>query len=97
MECASREGKRLSCFSPSPQTDGLGGRGRGRGAQVVLADAETARQGCPDQRGRRHSYLFLQEWVVEGLADAEAFGRVQHQDLVQQVLQLGDLAQLVLW
>lgn len=45
---------------------------------------------------RELSDLLLDEGVLQGLVDADALGRVQHQGAVQQVLQLHHLLPLVL-
>lgn len=43
------------------------------------------------------SDLLLDEGMLQSLVDADAFGWVQHQGAIQQVLELHYLLPLVLW
>lgn len=62
----------------------------------------TSNHSCFSGRGlglrpQERSDLLLDEGVLQGLVDADALGRVQHQGAVQQVLELHHLLPLVLW
>lgn len=47
-------------------------------------------------RGETWSYLLLNEGMLQGLVDGDAFRRVQHQSSVYQILELHDFLPLVL-
>ena len=49
------------------------------------------------QRARVQSNSLLDERVRQSMVDRQPLGRVQDKDLLEEILELSDLADLVLW